>query len=93
MSITNRTVYYDVTDGIKRFWDWASVTTTIGSMVEPFVVNARVSKETPIIEFDPTDEIARIDEIKGRTIDKSLLVLSGGDYQLHGGYMMPRDGR
>jgi len=93
MSITNRTVYFDVTNGVARFWDWATVTTTIGSMSEPFIVNARTSTGTPKIEFDPTDEISRIDNITGRDIDKSLLVLSGGDYQLTGGYLIPRDGR
>ncbi len=93
MSITNRTALYDFTGGYVRFWDWAEVTTTLGAMAEPFFANERHSNDTPTIEFDPTDEIAMINEMKARPIDESMLYLSGGLHQLHGGYQMPRDGK
>ena len=86
MSIQRRTVFYDVTHGISRFWDWALVTTTLGTMAEPFMPNARDSGS----EFDPEDEINRIDEIRAQPIDVSMLVLSGGEAQIHGGYQLPR---
>lgn len=92
MSISRRTVFYDNTNGVKRFWDWALVLTDIGTMVEPFMVNNRFYNG-PSGEFDPTDEICRIDEIRSIPIDKQQLALSGGDHHLHGGVCIPRDGR
>ena len=92
MSIQSRTIFYDNTSGIVRFWDWALVTTTLGTMAEPFNTS-KYQHDTPTIEFDPTDEIAKITEIRAADIDKSLLILSGGETQLHGGVMIPRNGR
>lgn len=86
MSILKRTVFYDNTNALARFWDWALVETPIGQMAEPFQINQRDSR----IEFDPTDDMSRIDEMRAKPIDKELLVLSGGQHQLHGGYMLPR---
>lgn len=93
MSILKRTVLYDNTDGIVRFWDWALVTTTLGTMAEPFVANARHLLQQDFAQFDPTDEIARIDDMRESSIDISLLALSGGDGVLNGGAQLPRDGR
>jgi hypothetical protein len=93
MSILKRTVFFDDTTGVVRFWDWAMVLTTLGTMVEPFRVDARFSTSTPISEFDPTDEICRIDEIRSMPVDQSMLHLSSGPHQLHGGYCHPRDGK
>ena len=93
MSILKRTVFYDNTGGVVRFWDWAEVLTTIGTMVEPFRVDARRSTQTATIQFDPTDEMCRIDEIRALDIDRSKLYLSGGEYALHNGCQIPRDGR
>jgi hypothetical protein len=93
MSIINRTVFYDNTGGVVRFWDWALVTTNLGTMAEPFNANMRVAVNTPVVEFDPTDEFVRIDEMRAMPIDASMLYLSGGSMQLHGGYQMPRDGK
>lgn len=89
MSIQRRTVFYDTVDGV-RFWDWALVTTTLGTMAEPFMPNARhfVGQDFP--EFDPSDMMNKIDEVVPKSIDVSLLVLSGGDDQIHGGAQLPR---
>lgn len=93
MSIQKRTVFFDNTDGIVRFWDWALVTTTLGTMAEPFVANGRHLLQADFAQFDPTDEISRIDDMRAASIDASLLVLSGGDRALNGGSQLPRDGR
>lgn len=93
MSIQKRTVFYDNTGGVARFWDWALVTTTLGTMAEPFLPNARHQQHADFGQFDPTDEIARIDDIRSSSIDTSLLMLSGGDHALNGGAQLPRDGR
>lgn len=92
MSILRRTVFYDKTGGIVRFWDWALTTTTLGTMAEPFTANMRPDK-APIRNFDPTDECARIDEMVEADINQSLIMLSGGVNQLHGGCLLPRVGR
>jgi hypothetical protein len=85
-------VYYDNTNGIARFWDFAVVTTDLGTMVEPFLPNNRMDGQS-YQNFDPTDEVTRIDEIRAAPIDKQLLILSGGEHQLHGGTLNPRTGR
>jgi len=90
MSIQKRTVFFDDTGGVARFWDWSLTTTTLGTMAEPFMPNAR-HQFGAFTEFDPADEISRIDEIRASTVDKQLLVLSGGDRPLNGGYQLPRD--
>lgn len=91
-AILKRTVFYDNTNNLARFWDFALVQTNLGTMVEPFIVNDRLGK-SPIIEYDATDEMSRIDEIRAEPIDVQQLVLSGGDYHLHGGFTLSRLGR
>ena len=93
MSILNRTVYYDNTNGRAMFWDWAKVTTTLGSMAEPFIPGQRWDVNQDFEPLDPDDEINRIDEIRALPIDKSQLILSGGDDYLTGGVQSPRTGR
>jgi len=94
MSILNRTVYYDNTNGRAMFWDWAKVTTTLGTMVEPFIPGARHELHMDFENFDPDDEVNRIDDIRSMPIAKSQLILSGaGDQHLMGGVQSPRTGR
>ena len=93
MSILKRTAFYDQTGGFVRMWDWALTMTTLGAMAEPFCINNRKSPDSDVIAFDPTDQIARVDELINMDIGKEKLVLSGGDHQLNGGTMMPRAGR
>ena len=90
MSIQTRSVFYDESGGLVRFWDWAIVTTTLGTMAEPFMVNAR---PTDGEDWDPEDEINRIDHIRGSPRDQAQLILSGGSgHVLNGGNQMPRNG-
>jgi len=93
MSIAKRTVFYDTAGGVARWWDWALVTTTLGVMAEPFMVGARHTPDRNFEAIDWSDEVNRVDNIVQADIDQSLLMLSGGDHQLHGGYMDPRTGR
>jgi hypothetical protein len=90
MSILKREVFYDRTNGINRFWDWALTTTTLGTMAEPFLPNDRFRMDG-VSEFDPTDMMNRIDEIRASTIDTQLQVLSGGAQALTGGPLHPRN--
>lgn len=92
MSIVKRTVLFDKTTDVFRFLDWAYVDTTIGPMGEPFLPNARTSTSTPISDFDPTDEISRIDELRAVPVDALMGYFSSG-LQAIGGYTMPRDGK
>ncbi len=94
MSILNRTVYYDTSRGKIMFWDWAKVTTTLGVMAEPFVAGAKHVANTPLIDFDPDDEINRIDEIRAMPLDREQLILSSSAVDhLHGGPTVTRIGR
>jgi hypothetical protein len=92
-TVLKRTVFYDNTKNVVRFWDWALVTTTIGTMVEPFNVNMRWIPGAQQQNFDPEDEATRIDEMVCASIDKQQLILSGGNSYLHGGYVQPHVGR
>lgn len=92
MSIQRRTVFYDIKDGVIRFNDWAKVTTTLGSMSEPFMVQQRSMHDTDFPNYDFTDEVNRIDDIKQMDVHKATLLLSGGDAQIHGGTLLPRVG-
>ncbi len=91
MSIQKRTIYYDVKNGNAMFLDWAKVTTTLGTMVEPFCVNQRHVHQTPFVNYDPEDEINRIDEIREMPAGKEQILLSGDDagYHLMGGTHQP----
>lgn len=95
MSIQKRTVFYEHSkDGLIRFFDYALVTTTLGTMVEPFLPNCRLAVGTQFANFDPTDETCRIDDLICENLDKHMFMLSGGGTQaLHGGTNMPRVGR
>jgi len=92
-TILRRDVFYDDTGGYIRFWDWALCTTTLGTMAEPFFPNDRLGIQAQISEYDPTEEMSRMDGIRASSVDKQLLTLSGGQHQLHGGPLMPRVGR
>lgn len=90
MSIQKREVFFDYTGGIARFWDWSLTTTTLGVMAEPFLANDRYKRDG-VSEFDPTDMMARIDNIRAATVDRQLQMLSGGDHALIGGSLHPRN--
>jgi hypothetical protein len=90
MGILKREVFYDNTGGVVRFWDWAQTTTTLGAMAEPFNPNDRF-KMDGVSEFDPTDDMTRIDDIRASPIDIQPIQLSGGVHALIGGPLNPRN--
>ena len=92
MSITHRTIFYDDSTGVVRFSDWAQVNTTLGTMVEVFNINQHKASHVQLRDYDPTDEIARIDSIKRISLHREKLILSGGAQVLHGGIAQPRIG-
>ena len=91
MSILKRTVYYDLKDGRAMFWDWAKVTTTLSVMCEPFIPGLRHDMNQDFEDFDPEDEINRIDDIRAMPIDKEQVILS--DNHVMGGATVPRANR
>jgi hypothetical protein len=86
-SIKRRTVYFSKVNGSPlEFHDWASVVTSLGQMVEPFEVNQKV----PAVAFSADDDMSRIDQLERIDPVKQKIALTGTDYALHGGAMMPR---
>lgn len=91
MSIQKRTIFFEKKANVPiRYSDFAMVTTTLGSMVEPFCFANRIFDYNT--DYDPTDQIARVDDMTGIDLDKEQLLLSGGDH-LHGGKLTMRTGR
>lgn len=91
-TIQKRTVFYEKKEGQPfRFHDFAQVVTPLGVMVEPFLPNNKLTFGN-ITDFDPADEMARIDVMQGIDMDREKLVLSD-DEVIHGGHCMPRTGR
>jgi len=99
MSILRRTIFMERDDrfpsdgSYHRPCDWALVTTTLGAMAEPFSPFERLCPGTAVQNYNATDDMRRIDEIKFIDLDKHMKFLSGGGAQIHGGLLMPRTGR
>lgn len=93
-NILKRTAFYETFGGKIRFQDWAMVNTELGAMVEPFNANNRYALDVQIPNFDYTDTMSMIDELKEVDSDKMLTFLSaGGASPIHGGNLLPRTGR
>ena len=76
--VLKRTIFYGVHQGTIRFSDWANVVTSQGSCAEPYQANLRNSPGTPInVDFDPADQIVRIDEIEQIDLAKENLLWGG----------------
>jgi hypothetical protein len=59
-------------------------------MAEPFFMFQRHVHDVEASDRDYTDEISRIDKIEFRSLDKGNTIVGN---QVHGGDLMPRDGR
>lgn len=93
-NVLRRTVFVEQdSNGYFRFADWALVVTTLGAMVEPFSANERFQRGTGFANFDPTEDLSLITEIKQVDFDLLPTLLSGGGPVVHGGTTMPRVGR
>ena len=97
MGILNRTIYYDDSDGYIRWMDWATVTTTIGAAVEPFLVQRIGVGADPgdLANYEFDDQIARVDSIERIDSHKFARILSGGidNPPVQGGNCLPRVGK
>ena len=95
--ILKRTVFVErdsASGGVHRFADFARVITPLGQMVEPFIAGQKLSVDTPIREYDATDEMCRIDGIEQIDSDKLPSQLGDGlQPPLHGGLQLSRTGR
>lgn len=84
-------LYFKDDKGQYRFTGWAVTTTTLGAMMEPFNINDRAVGSQSIVNFDPSDPMARVDELKNIDPLKECLGLSHGEtMEIHGGDLMPR---
>ena len=91
MSIQKRSVLYVKPDmGPYRFIGWAMVTTTLGAMLEPFDINNHHNPSQNWVDFDPSDEISRIDDLQNVDIGRQTLLTSHGEtMQTMGGDRYP----
>lgn len=91
-AIHKRTVFFEIdSNGVHRLCDWARVTTNIGTMLEPRT--DLFSRCVPGVQFndaDMADEMTMVTGIEGISMDREKYIL--GD-AIHGGYVLPRDGR
>jgi hypothetical protein len=92
--ILKRTVFCEAEKSSPlRFADWARVITPQGTMAEPFTtIFLRNAPDVDIEDYDPTEEMCRVDEIEFTNLDKVSQNLSGGEL-IHGGDLHPRVGR
>lgn len=99
--IKRRTVFVDVHrkngDVFHKFWDWALVTTGIGTMAEPFHAGQKYSylQDTNALsqDYDPEDMMGRIDNIEYHEPEPRMLGGSGNDPPCSGGVLMTKEGR
>ena len=91
MSILKRSVLYMKTEkNPYRFVGWAICTTTLGAMLEPFDINSR-NPGVDLVDWDPSDPIARIDELQNIDDGKEELMTSFGETMaVLGGDRYPR---
>jgi hypothetical protein len=88
--ILKRTCFIDDSiDSCLRPHEWALVQHALGPMMEPFFIFNRHAVNTPVIEWDATEPMCMITEIKSLSKFAQKQIL--GD-TVHGGCLMPRTG-
>jgi len=87
MSILKRQIFLDGANRQVRFFDWALVTTTLGAMMEPRNWNQVPSGGK---EYDPEDELSRIDEVGSVDILRQMFSFMGAGEVIHGGNQYPQ---
>lgn len=90
MSIQKRSVLYVKPKNKQfRFIGWAMVTTTLGAMLEPFDISHH-NPGVNWVDYDPSDEISRIDELQNVDDGTQILLTSHGEtMQTMGGDRYP----
>ncbi|MBT7628780.1 MAG: hypothetical protein HN597_03625 [Desulfobacula sp.] len=87
--IKKRAVLYIIDGGIIRFPGWALTTTRLGTMAEPFIMNARrIAGSEDFQDFDPSDPAVRVDELRNLSPGRENFIMSGE--MVSGGEMLPR---
>ena len=86
-SVLRRTIYFDSSHDEVRFFDFALVQTTLGTMVEP-VSASKLS--TYGAQFDPTNELTKIDAMESMNILREDWTKLGAGVVIHGGCQGPR---
>ena len=90
-SIRRRRVFYNKkNDGQYRFLGWAHVVTSMGVMAEPFNLNDRHVPSNNMANYDPSDMMARIDDLQQIEDGKEIRVISFDNDPIHGGDLLPR---
>ena len=92
MSILSRSVlYYKSPNGPFRFPGWAITNTTLGSCLEPFNISDRYVHNYGLSDFDPSDIIARVDDLQPINDLNDWKVTSFDEVQpIGGGDLHPR---
>lgn len=85
-SVLRRTIFMDGSNDQIRFFDFASVQTTLGPMVEPLSLS-RISNNPD----DPQDELSKISDIECIDLLREKDVKLGAGEVLHGGVQGPRE--
>lgn len=86
-SILRRVCFFDGSNNEIRMFDWNSVVTTLGQMVEPRnLIGVRQSGQ----DYDHKDECAKIDEFRSVEWKKKWTFLGAGEV-LHGGNQRPQN--
>ena len=92
--ILGRTVFLDkLRSGQYVMHDWALVTTGLGTCVEP--CRAFSKEADKAISHDPTDMLARVDNVESLSIGRENCLIGGADSDgsaMHGGVLWPRVG-
>jgi hypothetical protein len=95
--IARRTIFVDLKSPLGILWhDWASVTTGIGTMVEPRCMYGLRATGGGVsatgTAMNPTDDIFRVDAIEYLPIGVEKIKLSDDSIALHGGQLWQRVG-
>ena len=88
--IARRTIFYDEEEGVVRWHDWALVVHPLGMFLEPFQEITKKARDADYRNYDASEPMCRIDEMKRHSLDKGLLIYGE---QVTGGVLTPRSGR
>jgi hypothetical protein len=97
--IVVRTAYYERTNEVVRFWDWAKILYPgLGTAAEPFFVNRFMTQDADAVDgrenLNYANQMTMINHLENIDFDKlPVQVFGDGVVQLHGGLMYPRTGR
>lgn len=96
-TITNRTVFYEMSDGYVTWSGWALVTMpSFGTLAEPFQsIDGMHQWNFTHLDWNRKDEDNMVTALENVSLDKLPTMLSGGENtpSFMGGHLMPKAGR